>query len=304
MADLKHISATKLSIYQSCPFKYYLNYIAKERPPISPQLAFGKEVHYMLEMLYKRKYKSRESYVNSFKWRWRMQCSGKWVRDDVEIVEHEYVLSNGDKIIVELGSHIEWHLKKPHFEYFSMKRLGERILGEFWDNHHEDPNKPVAVEKRFRFTWRGYPLLGVIDRIDKTTDGRNLIIDYKTDKHPPEGKAHVLNNSPQFTIYSLAFNELYEGPLDEILHYHLRTGELYRTERTEANYEYLEQACADLTDGVENDKFTPNYGYNCNFCDYKDACSKYQYGKEGPVKISEEPLTNVVDKFDWEEVTA
>jgi CRISPR/Cas system-associated exonuclease Cas4 (RecB family) len=307
VAKINHISATKLSVYQSCPFKYYLNYITKEKPAISPQLAFGKEIHYMVEMFYKRNYKSRESFVNSFKYRWRLQCSGELLKgkqlDNAEFKIYPYELANGDVVQVTLASHIKWYLKKPHLEYFSMKKLGERILGEFYDRHVND-EKPIGLEKRFRFNWRGYPLLGVIDRIDKTKDGKNIVLDYKTDKHPPEGKAHVLNNNPQFTIYSIAFDELYGEPLDDLLYYHLRSGKVYKTERYEADSEYLEQLCKEFTHAVTNDIFTPKYGYNCSFCDYKEACSMYKYGKDGPIRISDVPLVNDVEEYDYMEALA
>ena len=118
--------------------------------------------------------------MNSFKYRWRLQCSGELLRgkerDKVEIKVYPYELANGDTIEVKLASHIKWFLKKPHLEYFSMKKMGERILGEFYDRHVND-EKPIGLEKRFKIDWKGYPLLGVIDRVDKTKTGRNIVLD-------------------------------------------------------------------------------------------------------------------------------
>ena len=113
-----------------------------------------------------------------------------------------------------------------------------------------------------------------------------------------------MNNAPQFTIYSIAFKELYGEELDDLLYYHLRSGKVYKTERYDADYEYLEKLCSEFTYGVENDVFTPKYGYNCSFCDYKEACSMYKYGKEGPVKISDVPLLNDVHEYNYLEALA
>ena len=299
MAAVKHLSASKMSCYQACPFKFYLSYIKHEKVPTSVPLVFGREVHYMLEQFYKVNYKSEESFVNTWRYRWKKVCAGEFgYGDDPDTDEYEYELANGDKIEVILSKDIKWTLKKPMIEYFSLKKMGARILSDFYKKHVDDP-KPRDIEKRFRMQWKGHTLVGVIDRIDKDIFGQNLVIDYKTDKHPPTGKAHVLHNAPQFTIYSLAFKELYGEDLDAILYYHLRSGKLYKTERYNADYEQLQRLCDHISQSIENDVFVPQYGYQCNFCDYRAPCSKYHFGKEGAMQIHEEPKNEEVEEWIW-----
>tara|TARA_Y100000034_G_C6899985_1_gene415856 strand:- start:1100 stop:2020 length:921 start_codon:yes stop_codon:yes gene_type:complete len=303
MADIKHISASKIGTYNACPFLYYLKYIRHEKVQTSVQLVFGREIHYMLEQYYKRNFKSDDSFVNSWKYRWRQVVGGEFLKgkekEHLQTTTHDYTLSNGEVTQVILGNHIRWFEKRPVLNFFSYKRMGERILRDFYNKHQYDP-KPISVEERFTIDWRGHILKGVIDRVDKDMYDRNIIIDYKTDKHPPKGRAHILNNSPQFTIYSLAFKSLYDEELDTILYYHLRSGKLYKTSRTEADYEYLDILCKDIKEAVEKERFTPNYGYQCNFCDYRGPCSKYSYGSEGAMEVSDTPLPADVDEWLWE----
>ena len=74
---------------------------------------------------------------------------------------------------------------------------------------------------------------------------------------------------------------------------------LYKTERYNADYEYLQRLCDHIAQSIDNDVFVPQYGYQCNFCDYREPCSKYHFGKEGAIQVYEEPKNKEVEEWIW-----
>ena len=296
MGEAGKLSATKIGVYTGCPFYFYLKYVKHVKVPTGVQLMFGRDIHYMLEQFYKKKWKTKESYTNYWKYRWWQTCSAGFMKgkqkEDINITEHQFKLSNGKTIPVPLGDHIAWRMSDPCIEFFSQKKLGVRLLSEYWDRHQGE-EAPLGLEDRFCINFRGYDIQGVIDRVEKKGD-QLLLIDYKSNKHPPSN--HVLRHAVQFTIYALACKELYGKEPDEILFYHLRSGKLFRTTRGPADFDYLEQICRDITESIQNDIWIPHYGYNCNFCDYQDPCAQYNYTEVGPV-LKEHPVTAELEEW-------
>ncbi len=81
------------------------------------------------------------------------------------------------------------------------------------------PGHPINFEKQFTVEWNGFELKGVIDRIDETTNGELLVIDYKTGTvdfsptHIPSGANF------QALIYWLAVEKMFNRPCMGVLFY-------------------------------------------------------------------------------------
>ena len=283
MAEIGKLSATKIGTYITCPFLYYLKYIEHEKVPTSVNLVFGRQIHYMLEQFYKVSYKDADKFANSWKYRWRGVIAGEFLKgkekENLKIETHTIKLRGGGEDKIETGNHVKFFGETPVSGFYAYKRLGVSILKRFYERHKPQPS-PSLTEKRFTFNFRGYEITGVLDRVERYNGGI-YITDYKTDKSSPERGTFILHKHPQFTIYSSAYRSLFNEEEKNILYYHLRSGTVLKTTRVQADYDYLEQLCERVSDGISKDDFTPHYGYQCRFCDFQRPCSQRTTGLDG-----------------------
>ena len=299
MVSLETLSATKIGIILNCPNIFKLKYVKHEPVPSSLNLIFGKEIHYFLEQFYKKNYKSAETFCNSFNYHWSRVIAGDYLKgkakERLKVREIPVALAGGKEYTLRVGNHVRFFEEidkktgeivdsdrsavKLYFSYRNLaasfkknsdgsKTLVGGILKRFYDRHKpQDP--PDEKEKRFKFNFRGYPIIGVWDRIDRR-NGDCYITDYKTDKSYP--KSVILHTHLQFTIYSAAFREIFGEKEKDILYYHLRSGKVYKTKRGEHDYDTLEKICEQVTRAIKNKEYEPRFGFQCGFCDYHIPC--------------------------------
>ena len=312
MAEVGKLSASKLTTYEGCSLSYYLRYIKHEKVPSNVRLVFGKDIHYMLERFYKVNYKSAESFSKYWKFYWMSSVSGDFLKgkEKKNLQVQEFKLK--DDFILKVGDHVNLG-PEPVGVFFGYMKLGEDILKRFYNRHiiEKNPNNkkrkpPIFTEKSFGvkkdepFYINGHLVRGVLDRVDETNKG-DYITDYKTDKSSPGYDSFVLHRHPQFTIYSYAFRKLFGKEEKEILYYHLRSGKVFTTHRSEKDYDYIKKVLDKVADGITNDKFVPFYGFHCNFCDLKPACEKYSIPYHGGPRIDLEGKIKPANEFnDWE----
>jgi CRISPR/Cas system-associated exonuclease Cas4 (RecB family) len=225
----------------------------------------------------------------------------------------EYKTKKG---VVQIGDHLDLGQNYPDADpvgiLFGCMRLGENILKRFYERHIaekrlENGRKPpihnefgFGVKKAEPFLINGIPIIGFIDRIDEK-NGKFWIADYKTDKGSPERDPFILHRHPQFTIYSYAFRKIFKEKEKAILYYHLRSGKVFETHRSEKDYEYVKRLIDDVVDGISKDKFVPFYGFHCKFCDLKVACEKYSLKHHGGPRIDLEGKIKTANTFDaWD----
>jgi len=296
MAEVGKLSLTKITTYKGCSMAYFLKYIAHENVPTNVRFVFGKSIHYFAKRFYKINYKSAESFSNAWKYYWSSNIEGKFLKgqEKVNLEKKEFELKNG--FVFAIGNHVDLG-PEPVGVFFGYRKLGEKILKRFYARHipEKDPNNekrnvPFGIEKSFGVKKSepleigGYPIRGVFDRIDKTNKGY-IITDYKTDKTSPKPKSFTLHRNIQFTLYSCAFRKLFGEEEERILYYHLRSGSVLETHRSEKDYDYLKRLLDEVAYGISNDNFVPFYCFNCNLCDYMPACEKYSLPYHGGPKI-------------------
>ncbi len=307
MAKVDRLSPSKITTYKGCPLAYYLKYEEHVHVPENIRLAFGKEVHYLLDQFYKKDFKSPDSFAKFFSWRWFSHLEGNFLRGkqkrEMEPREFFYGIDKetGEKKSLIIGSHVDIGPFNPDNEedsktvagiIFGYWRIGQNIMKMFYQRHKNKP-KPLETEKRFGFKkdevieLGGHELLGVFDRID-CVDGEWYITDYKTNKHNPKDDAFTFHRNVQFTLYSYVFRQLFGELEQSILFYHLRSGEILKTHRSQQDFDYLRTVLDDVTEGIENEKFLPFYGFHCNFCDYKSACEQESEYYGGPGIVTPE----------------
>jgi CRISPR/Cas system-associated exonuclease Cas4 (RecB family) len=312
MAEVGKLSASKITTYKGCSLSYYLRYVQHEKVPSNVRLVFGKGVHYMLEKFYKTNYKSAESFSKYWKYYWMSDVAGDFLKgkEKKNLKVQEFKLK--DDFIVKIGSHVDLG-PEPVGVMFGYMKLGEGILSRFYNRHiiekRENKNgrkPPIFIEKSFGvkkdepFDIDGHLVRGVFDRIDESENG-GYITDYKTDKSSPGRDSFTLHRHPQFTIYSYAYRKLYGKEEKAILYYHLRSGEIFKTHRSEKDYDYIKKLLDEVSDGISRDNFVPFYGFHCNMCDLKTACEKYSIPHHGGPRIDLEGKIKGAEQFtNWD----
>jgi len=327
MAKDLRLSVSKMTTYEGCPFAYYLKYERHEKVVEPVVLTFGKTVHRMLDIFYDKNYKSEDSFANSFVYEWFAACSGDRLkgkaREGLKVKEYPN-LKDPNKDPLRLSNHIQfgWDESKigDNEIFWGYLSSGKAIMKKFY-NQYKGKEAPFLKEKSYTLDIEGHTgkkhrVIVIFDRIDEREDGSLIISDYKTDKTSPgenQGKSVLLHRHPQFTLYSLAFRQLIEeGRIvpkhggtkeDALFFHHVRSGKMFKTHRSEKDFDYIRTVLDKVSSGIELDRltkrFTPLYGYHCNGCMYKVPCQKYSVDHGGP-RIDLEGRIKTAHEVEWD----
>jgi ATP-dependent helicase/DNAse subunit B len=143
---------------------------------------------------------------------------------------------------------------------------------------------------------------GIIDRIDKTEDGYE-IIDYKTTRKLPSQEK--VDNDLQLSIYLAAFLKRYPKELEnldkiKVSLYYLKHGVKLSSERTLEQVKQSEELMLDLIDQIQSasrqTKFEPILSGLCDWCGYQNICPmwKHKFSKVEQVDIDS---AKIIDEY-------
>ncbi|MFG1700712.1 ATP-dependent helicase [Nonomuraea sp. NPDC049309] len=101
-----------------------------------------------------------------------------------------------DQIWNELDFGGVWYNRKQ-------RQVAEQMIGRFLRWHKENPRELVALEEAFTaMVSEGVQIKGRVDRVERDSEGRAVIIDLKTGGSKP--KAGEIDRHPQLGVYQLA----------------------------------------------------------------------------------------------------
>jgi DNA helicase-2/ATP-dependent DNA helicase PcrA len=112
-------------------------------------------------------------------------------------------------------------------------------------------------------------VVGRIDRVDKLSDGRVVITDYKTGKPLSQEDA---DESLQLSIYALAAREKWGYHADHLAFYNLSENTSVVTHRSEAQLQEAKASVEDVAENIAAGKFDAKPSFNCRFCAYRVLC--------------------------------
>jgi putative RecB family exonuclease len=120
----------------------------------------------------------------------------------------------------------------------------------------------------------GITIRGILDRIDRTPDGRLVITDYKTGTAPPE--PYALPAFFALKIYALLIRRhLGETPAEIRLLY-LNGPTMYRIPVDDGQLDAMERQLRALWTAIERaldkDLFPPRPSRLCDYCSFRDRC--------------------------------
>lgn len=236
-------SASKIEEYMECPLKFKYNSILNIPTPQKTYFQIGTDVHSVYEQLAKLKMQNEFTDI-------------KLANEMLDSVWDGSVFPSQSQEKQELGN--------------------IRKMLEFWfDFEENNQNETASVEERFELELDGAHFVGLIDRIDKTSEGEYIVIDYKTGKTPYS--KNKLREDVQITLYCLAVKERY-GKLPVQaghLYTHPNVQELRMIDVDEGKLESVVERVKKAVSSIMSEDFEIKDEPNCYFCDYKGICSWY-----------------------------
>ncbi|MBN2101002.1 UvrD-helicase domain-containing protein [Candidatus Dojkabacteria bacterium] len=241
----RNLSYSHISSYTNCPYQFYFRYILNVPGAESAARSFGMTIHNTLREFYDR--------LSRFKGGLPGVSSEPTLEDLLKIYDEKWQSSGYES------------QKQEDRRYES----GKQSLEKFYQKCYRKKDLPIALEKRFRVSLGNFWVTGVIDRMDKTDEGIE-IIDYKTGKTPSDIKA--LKKDLQPAIYVLAAEALYKEPVvGASLLYVEGQKKIDILVDDNLKEKAVKEIKATLED-IRSLKFEPNPGRLCKFCDYRNIC--------------------------------
>ena len=239
---IKPLSFTQISLYQTCPLCYKLQYIDGLKPKDRWYFSFGSTMHLCAEYFFKVRVPPPPSLNDLLQF-----YEENWLSEGYESAEEEA----------------------------KYKAYGREILSKFWEIHSADFQMPLAVERMFYIDVEGVKVRGFIDRVDKLESGGLSIVDYKTSKEL--FTTDNLEKDLQLTLYQLAAEHLWQLPVEKLTLYHLRSNTPCScAARDKARLEQAKNLVVEVAEDIASQRFPATENPYCP-CDFPEHCPYYRH---------------------------
>lgn len=241
-------SYSALDTFLTCPLKYKYSQIDRVKTPKSKEMVFGTLLHNTLKVVHTPGILSPtlEQALDFFSKNWNAEVFA-------DETEERAAFSQGVAMLQD-------YYKKNDIAKVNIVDLESRFQLEMGD-----------VEKHI--------ITGIIDRIDRTEDGFE-IIDYKTTRKLPSQEK--VDNDLQLSIYLSGFLKRYPKEIEnvdkiKVSLYYLKHGVKLSSTRTLEQVKESEKYVLDLIDQVNSSKFEPTLSGLCDWCGYQSICPMWKH---------------------------
>src|SRR3989339_320549 len=254
---IKHVptmfSFTQLTAFETCPWQYHFSFIVRIPTPGKPNFSFGKTIHNTLYEFVRRIKEEKE-----------MAQGDLFDNTQHAATAHVSALTLDTLLAIYETKWInEWYPSKKRRDEFYEK--GKEMLTNWFQMHHNAWPEILYIEKEFTIKIGQYAIKGAIDRIDKISNGLE-IIDYKTGKVPKNGK----KDPTQLYMYALAVQQILNEQSTQLTYYFIEdnipVSVQFKQTELDATIEWIEEQIEEIRKG----EFIPKPGFHCAHCDYKD----------------------------------
>lgn len=267
------ISYSSLDTYQNCSLKYKFQNIDKIKEPKSKEAVFGTIMHSTLKFMHTPSLlpPKLEDALDYFSRNWNSS-----------IFENEMEERSAFSMGVSM---IQDYYKKNNLSDFNIIDLESRFAIEINDKNSLDNEKHI--------------ISGIIDRIDKTEDGYE-IIDYKTTKKMPSQEK--VDNDMQLSVYLSAFLSRYPKEIDKLNKitvslYYLKHGVKLSATRTKEQLEKSKDIFLDVIRLIQQEKFEPNITPLCDWCGYQKICPMWKHKFKESRKIDTAEINSTISDY-------
>jgi len=266
------ISYSSFDTYRNCPLKYKFQEIDKIKTPKSKEAVFGSVLHDTMKFIHKPGILSptSEQALEHF--------SNNW---------NPAVFENEDE-------------ERAAFSQ------GVKIIQQYYQFNNPADANIVALESRFQIELKSdedenesHIISGIIDRIDKTEGGYE-IIDYKTTKSMPTQEK--VENDAQLSVYMGAFLARYPKEIEnldkiQVSLYYLKHGVKLSATRTLEQLKENKKLFLEVIKLIESQKFEPNVSPLCDWCGYQKFCPMWKHKFKELRKIDTEEINASISEF-------
>lgn len=271
-ATSMRISFSSFDTYKTCPLKYKFANVDGVKEPKSANQVFGSLLHTVLEYIHKPGFTSptldeaMEFYAQHFDasvFQNEMEERGAFAQG-VEIIQKYYAKNKpGETNVVDLESRFAVEL--------------------------DDPKNPGVK----------HIISGIIDRIDKTPSGYE-IIDYKTARKMPAQQ--IIDDNVQLSIYTRALLKRYPNEKNNLHNiivslYFLRHGTKLSSKRSAEQLKEVDEAFLEVIRDIENKKFDPQVGPLCDYCGYQKLCPMWRHKFKEERKVETKEVQDAIFEY-------
>ncbi len=264
------ISYSSVGTYQTCPLKYKYQHVDRIPEPKSKEAVFGTLVHAVMKYVHTPALLAPtvEQALDYFAKGWNSE-----VYEDE--LEERAAFSQGVTIIQD-------YLSRNKPSDYTIVDLESRFAIEIGD---EVSGKHIVS--------------GIIDRIDRTKDGYE-IIDYKTTRKMPS--QDKVDNDLQLSIYLKAFLARYPKEitnLDKITVslYYLKHGVKLSSTRTREQLDRVDETFLGVIKSIEEAKFEPILSPLCDWCGYQKICPLWKHKFAETRRVETEDVKQAVAEY-------
>ena len=170
--------------------------------------------------------------------------------------------------------------------------IGEDMLRRYYTRHFPfNQSIVIATEERLDVFLGGseiYRLTGVVDRIDKVSDGHWEVHDYKTESRLATQADKEKDR--QLALYEIGLRHKYPQIQEVTLVWHyLKFDEIIRSKRTSEQLEELKATtCATIDEillAIQADDFAPSESALCGWCAYQNLCPLFTHSAQLKAEI-------------------
>ena len=274
MNEIIKTSYSALDTFKQCPLKYKFQVIDKIKAPKTKEAIFGDKLHKTLQFFHSKQMPSPtlDELLNYLKEIW------------------DSTIFPGDEDMIYFSEAIK--ILKHYYEHYLKIKDSFTVLGTETRFEALLENPQNKDEKCL--------LAGIIDRIDKTKDGIE-VVDYKTTKKLPSQED--VNNSLQMSLYCLGIIDRWpqfaKQGIEKIklTFYYLKHQESISTFRTRQQLDHIREKVWKQLAEIEKSEFQPIPSPLCDWCGYKKLCPMWKHLYKEQISIDDEQAKKVVDEY-------
>jgi putative RecB family exonuclease len=246
------LTPSKISSFTSCPLSFRFSVIERLPEVASPAAVKGTLVHRALQNLFS----DREAGQRD-----RLEAESALLRAWDEL--------RTSPEVIDLG------LSEP--EQAAFVREASALLDRYYEL--EDPNsvRPIGLELDLKVEVDGVVLRGIIDRLDRLSDGTLAVVDYKTGRAPRAEQSRSRLSAVQ--LYALLCERVLGTRPTVVRLMYLRDRVVVSAEATEQSLRGVHQRAravwAAIERACERSDFRPNPSALCKWCSFQAYCPAF-----------------------------
>ena len=277
------LSYSALETFQNCSLKYKFQNIDKIKEPKSKEAVFGTLIHSTMKFIHNPTLLApkMEDALDYFSKNWNSDV----FEDELE-----------ERSAFSMGvAMIQQYYKNNSISDYNIIDLESRFAIEITD----PKNGAGPSELSGKVHGVNHIISGIIDRIDKTEDGYE-IIDYKTTKKMPS--QDKVDNDLQLSVYLNAFLARYPkevANLDKITVslYYPKHGVKLSSQRSLEQLNTAKQLFLDVIAEIEKGIFVPNVTPLCDWCGFQKICPMWKHKFKDERKIDSEEINAAIGDY-------